>query len=113
MAICNELLSSESLIDDTEALVQKNWDKIEDRIRSESRSIKQILGESTTERLLKSVKNLDVYDSEAVNSFLESDAINSLFAKVLCKCFVEVVLERLFDVCLFSHCFDSSSFYIS
>jgi hypothetical protein len=50
LAICNELLSNKSLIDDSEALVEENWDKIENRIRNENRSAKEILGEETTER---------------------------------------------------------------
>lgn len=85
LAICNELLSDKSLIDDSEALVEQNWEKIEDRIRNENRSTKDILGEETTERLLKSVENIDVYDNDAVRAFLGSDAVNNLFAKVLCK----------------------------
>jgi hypothetical protein len=85
LAICNELLSNKSLIDDSEALVEENWDKIENRIRNENRSAKEILGEETTERLLKSIGNIDVYDNDAVRVFLGSDAVNNLFAKILCK----------------------------
>jgi hypothetical protein len=84
LAICSELLSSKRLIDESEALVQKNWEKVEERIQNENRSAKQILGEETTQRILQSVQDLHVYDSEAVRAFLGSDAINSLFAKVLC-----------------------------
>jgi hypothetical protein len=85
LAICNELLSNKSLIDDSEALVEENWDKIEKRIRNENRSSKEIMGEETTERLLKSIGNIDVYDNDAVRVFLGSDAVNNLFAKILCK----------------------------
>jgi hypothetical protein len=66
-------------------LVQENWDKIENRIRNENRSAKEILGEETTERLLKSIGKIDVYDNDAVRAFLGSDAVNNLFAKILCK----------------------------
>ena len=84
LKIVDDLLSDQQLIDDSEALVKRNWGKIERQIASESRSVKEILGEDTCDRLLKSVANTDVYDNEAVRAFLESDAINTLFAKVLC-----------------------------
>ncbi|CAJ1937516.1 unnamed protein product [Cylindrotheca closterium] len=83
LQILDELVCNETLIDDSEALVEKNWAKIESRIQDENRSPKELLGEETCDRLLKSVANADIYDNEAVRAFLSSDAINTLFAKIL------------------------------
>mmetsp|Transcript_11823 Transcript_11823/g.18317 ORF Transcript_11823/g.18317 Transcript_11823/m.18317 type:complete len:318 (-) Transcript_11823:162-1115(-) len=83
LAILSELINSDAMIDDTEALVSRNWDSLDRRLREESRSTAQILGQETTDRVLRSVSNLNEYDSGAVRAFLESDAINNLFAKVL------------------------------
>lgn len=81
--IVAELLSDESLIDDSEKLVRANWGKLEQRLQSETRSIQELLGDETTDRLLKAVAKLNEYDPEAVKTFLESDAINNLFSRVL------------------------------
>lgn len=83
LLILGELLSSKDLIEDTEALVVTNWFKLEDRLRSEDRSIRQLLGEETTQRLLRSVGNIDGYDPDAVKAFLASDAISNLLTKLL------------------------------
>lgn len=84
LKIVEELVSDQTLIDDSEALVVTNWDKIEARIQNENRSAKELIGEETCDRLLKSVASADIYDNEAVRAFLGSDAINTLFAKILC-----------------------------
>lgn len=83
LAIADEILSNQGLIDDTEALVTGNWKSIEARVRGEDRSTREILGEGTTQRLLDAVEDLDGYDPGAVRAFLSSDAINNLFAKIL------------------------------
>jgi len=81
--IVSEILSDPLLIDDSERLVSKNWESLEKRLLSEERSIRQIIGEGTTERVLESVQNLNEYDPEAVKAFLGSEAVNALFARVL------------------------------
>ena len=83
LAIISELLSDESLIDDAETLVATNWNSIERRIREEDRTVENLLGQELTGRLLDSIQSLGEeggYDSEAVKAFLESPAINKLFA---------------------------------
>lgn len=81
--ICQELLQSQELIKDSEKYVIKNWDKFLNKLREESRSMQQLLGEETTDRILKSVESLDSYDADTVRTFLGSEAINALFSKVL------------------------------
>jgi len=83
LLIIDEILESKSLIDDTEALVVKNIDSIERRLRDEGRSIKELIGEEGTSRILKSVGNIDGYDDAAVKAFLGSDAVNNLFTRIL------------------------------
>lgn len=83
LQICDELMLSKELIDDMENEIQKNWGKIEEIIRQESRSIQELLGKETTERVLKSIKTFEIYDSDSVKAFLGSEAVNELFAKVL------------------------------
>lgn len=83
IAIINELVSNNALIDDSEQVLTKNWDSLEKVLREESRSVKVVLGQKTTERLLKSIESINGYDPDAVKTFLGSDAVNMLFAKVL------------------------------
>lgn len=85
VAIIDEIVSNNELIDESEAVVMRNWDKLEKKLREETRTVEDILGASTTESVIKSVKNVDAYDPEAVQAFLGSSAVNELFAKVLCK----------------------------
>ena len=82
-AIIDEILSNNELIDDSEALVIKNWDKLERKIQKETRSASEILGKETTDRILKSVENVEGYDPDAVRAFLGSEAVNKLLAQVL------------------------------
>ena len=101
IAICRELLSDQTLIDDVEQALIENWDKLvqkliiteedeevagtgNNRKRSKPNTLSQLLGDDATQRLLRSVKNLD-YDSKSVKTFLESDAVNDLFAQTLCR----------------------------
>jgi hypothetical protein len=83
LAIMSEILSSESLIDDSEERVSQNWNKLETRLREEDRPVSSILGTETTDRILKSIETLDGYDPDAVRAFLSSDAITNLFSRVL------------------------------
>lgn len=83
VAIINELVSNNALIDDSEQVMTKNWDSLEKVLREESRTVKVVLGQKTTERLLKSIESINGYDPDAVKTFLGSDAVNMLFAKVL------------------------------
>jgi len=83
--ILDEILTNDELIDDTESVVTRNWDKLESKLREETRTVADILGAETTDSVIKSVQNIDSYDPEAVRAFLGSNAVNELFAKVLCK----------------------------
>lgn len=82
-AIISELLGNEQLINDSEQLILKNLDSIEEKLRKETKSIGELLGEGTTNKILRSVEKVEGYDSRSVKAFLESDAINALFAKIL------------------------------
>lgn len=92
IAICRELTGDEALLDSLERAIVENWDKIVNRLiqsRSDGtkRTLRGLLGEEATERLLRGVQNIDLYsDPKTVNAFLQSDAVNDLFAQTLCKC---------------------------
>ena len=81
--ILSELLSDKELIDETEALVIKNWDKLERILLEEKRSVAEILGKDAADRILKTVENVEGYDPGAVKAFLGSEAVNKLLAQVL------------------------------
>lgn len=81
--ILDELLSDKDLIDDSEAIIVQNWDKLERKLLQESRSVSEILGAETTDRILQSVGNIDGYDPDAVKAFLGSEAVAKLLAQVL------------------------------
>jgi hypothetical protein len=83
LAIVSEILGNDALINDSEALVNENWEKLERKLRNETRTASEILGKETTDRILKSIQGLNEYDPQAVRAFLGSDAVNALFAKVL------------------------------
>lgn len=95
VAICRELTGDEALLDSLERAIVENWDKIVNRlIQSKSdgskRTLRGLLGEEATERLLRGVQNIDLYsDPKTVNAFLQSDAVNDLFAQTLCKYLIE------------------------
>jgi len=80
--IIDELVKNKELIDSTEQSLRDNRESLQKRIRDEDRSVAQILGPATTDRVLTSVANVQ-YDKDVVSTFLNSDAINSLFARVL------------------------------
>jgi hypothetical protein len=79
----SELLADESLINDSEELFKRNWNKLEDRLRDEKRSFRELLGGRTTESILRAVQKLNEYDPQTVQSFLSSTAMNNLFSRVL------------------------------
>jgi len=83
LAILDEILSDEQLLDDSERLVIKNWDKLEMKLMDEKRSIAEIIGKKSTNRILKSVQNVEGYDPDAVKAFLGSEAVNKLLAQIL------------------------------
>jgi hypothetical protein len=91
IAICRELTSDKELLNALEEAVVDNWDRIVAKlIRSDSgertNSLAGLLGTEATERLLRGVRDVDLYsDPKTVNAFLQSDAINDLFAQTLCK----------------------------
>ena len=83
MAIIRELISNDALLDDSQEILSKNWDSLEKVLRKEDRTVRAILGPKTTDRLLNSIESINGYDPDAVKTFLGSDAVNMLFAKVL------------------------------
>jgi len=90
VAICRELTADQSLLDSLERAVVENWDRIVEKLiqtdGSTKKTLRGLLGEEATERLLRGIQKIDLYsDPKTVNAFLQSDAVNDLFAQTLCK----------------------------
>lgn len=89
IAICRELTGDQALLNSLEIAITDNWDKIVQKLISNEtgerkRTLGSLLGEEATQRLLRGVQNVDLYsDPKTVNAFLQSDAINDLFAQTL------------------------------
>lgn len=107
-AIFDELLfdnDSRSAIfnDDSYEQYVKLWKKAERRLRDEGeRTPAEVLGKELTDRILSSVRGDksggggSSYDAKTVLAFLESDAVNSLFARLLYDAIFEFTTK--FDV---------------
>eukprot|EP00535_Pseudo-nitzschia_heimii_P005821 CAMPEP_0197175330 /NCGR_PEP_ID=MMETSP1423-20130617/1577_1 /TAXON_ID=476441 /ORGANISM="Pseudo-nitzschia heimii, Strain UNC1101" /LENGTH=421 /DNA_ID=CAMNT_0042624453 /DNA_START=179 /DNA_END=1444 /DNA_ORIENTATION=- len=87
VAICRELTADRELLDKLEAAIVANWDRIVRKVtRSDTggNTLGKLLGEEATQRLLRGVQNVDLYsDPKTVNAFLQSEAVNELFAQTL------------------------------
>ena len=111
LAISNELFftpnkdsnSSPLFNDNSREQYIKYWNKIIQRLREETRTPADLLGEQITQKILKTIRGDDVrdkrggsYDANTVRTFLESDAVNSLFAKLLYDAIFEFTTK--FDI---------------
>lgn len=119
LAISNELFFSDSQTnsspifnDNSYEQYVKYWNKVEKRLREETdRSPADLLGKELTSRILSSIRGDDPkdkrrggggrssgsrYDAQTVRTFLESDAINSLFTKLLYDAIFEFTTK--FDI---------------
>ena len=107
--IYNELFferdpSSSSVLfnDETYQQYKKYWSKVETRLRQEDkRTLSDLLGEEATSRILNTIRGDEggvslSYDAQTVRTFLESDAINSLFTKLLYDAIFEFTIN--FDI---------------
>ena len=100
-AISNELFfDSKSTIFNDKSYEQyvKYWKKVEARLREENqRTPADLLGRELTDRILSSIrgdgKQNSNYDPQTVRTFLESDAINSLFTQLLYAAIFEFTLK--------------------
>lgn len=111
-AITNELFfdnESQSTIFNDKSYEQyvKYWKKVENRLREENqRTPADLLGRELTDRILASIRGDPVkgkegkgglnYDAQTVRTFLESDAVNSLFSQLLYDAIYEFTLK--FDI---------------
>jgi len=91
IAICRELTADQDLLDSLERAIVENWDRIVQKLiennggdSGRKSTLGGLLGEEATQRLLRGVQNIDLYsDAKTVNAFLQSDAVNELFAQTL------------------------------
>lgn len=94
LAICMELVETGVFSDpDSQRLTKENWDRFaSQRLSNETRSLRDVLGASTTQRLLASVE-ASRYDPDAVRTFLSSSAVNSLFTVILYDAISEFLVK--------------------
>lgn len=107
-AIYNELLfdnESQSSIFNDNSYQQyvKYWKKVEARLREENqRTPADLLGREITDRILSSIRGdasggkNGSFDAQTVRTYLESDAVNSLFAQLLYDAIFEFTVK--FDI---------------
>ena len=99
-AIANELLfdrdtASTLFNEEARALYVEYWERAEGRLRKEdARTPADFLGAELTARLLAAVrKSGGQYDPQTVLQFLESDAVNALFTRLLYDAIFEFTLK--------------------
>ena len=96
----NDRSSSIIFTDRSYAQYIKYWNSIETRLRrEEQRTPADLLGKELTNRILSSIRgenNGNQYDAQTVRTFLESDAINSLFTRLLYDAIFEFTTK--FDI---------------
>lgn len=64
-------------------LFEKYWDRLEDTLRTEKRSLRQVLGEKTINNLLTRVEAWDIYEPTTVRAFLQNAAFEDMIGGIL------------------------------
>ncbi len=86
--------------DETYQQYVKYWDKLGRKLREEQRTPADLLGTDITNRILAFIRGEGdgggSYDAQTVKTFLESDAINSLFTQLLYDAIFEFTTK--FDI---------------
>ena len=86
--------------DETYQQYVKYWDKLGRKLREETRTPADLLGSDITNRILSFIRgegdSSGSYDAQTVKTFLESDAINSLFTQLLYDAIFEFTTK--FDI---------------
>lgn len=86
--------------DETYQQYVKYWDKLGRKLREETRTPADLLGTDITNRILSFIRGegdgSSSYDAQTVKTFLESDAINSLFTQLLYDAIFEFTTK--FDI---------------
>lgn len=59
------------------------WDYLLDLTANEKRSLKDILGQDSAERLLQQIEQLDIYDPATVRSFIQTPVFESMLGGIL------------------------------
>lgn len=81
--VLNEIKSNEVSIENVEKQYEFYFDKLIKYLINEKRSIKEIIGEELTTKLLKSVESVDLYEPTVVRSFLQAPVFESMLGAIL------------------------------
>ena len=81
--ILEEIKSNEQLWIDNKIVYDDYWNKLDEKLRLENRPLNELLGDSITSKILKTVQEIDVYDPTAVRTFLQTPAIELMISGIL------------------------------
>ena len=81
--VLEELKSNEELWIDNKINFDKYWDKLDEQVRNEKRRINEIIGSSLTDKIVKAVQDIDIYDPAAVRAFLQTPTIELMISGIL------------------------------
>lgn len=79
----HQLRASTTFTNDTYIHYSQLWKKFCVKWKAESRSIEQLLGTSTVERILSQVEAIDLYDAQTVRAFLNNRIFESMLGSIL------------------------------
>jgi len=89
--ILGELQSEDSFIKKNKGRFTKVWDEVETRVREEKKTIRELVGDINTNRLLDIVERSDIYDPAAVKAFLDSPPILKMMSNILYEAIFEFI----------------------
>ena len=78
-----ELNGNKEFLEQNRPTFEKYWDKIEESIRKEKRSLRSLLGEKTVNSLLIRIEAFDIYEPTTVRAFLQAPAFEEMLGGIL------------------------------
>ena len=84
-----ELRSDPSFFERNEELLNALLLSLEQRVRGEGRSIRELLGSTVTGRIISLVDETNVYDSQSVRAFLQTGIVEQMLGEILYEAIFE------------------------
>ena len=84
-----ELRSDPSFFERNEELLNALLLSLEQRVREEGRSIRELLGPTVTGRIISLVDETNVYDSQSVRAFLQTGIVEQMLGEILYEAIFE------------------------
>jgi hypothetical protein len=83
VAIVAELRTDETFLTANQGLIDELLVGIEGRVRTEKRTIREILGGASADKLLTFVREIDIYDAVSVKAFLSTGIVEQMIGEIL------------------------------